>query len=375
MNPRKQYHQMLQRSEFSYDAGQEAVVGHLDRVYRELLARPEKLSLMQKMLGANRVQGLYVYGGVGRGKTYLMDLFYNSIRGRRRLRLHFHRFMQKIHHMLKEQTGKRNPLKRVAAEVAAGAEVICFDDFFVEDIGDAMLLGGLFRELLKRGVVLVITSNIHPDNLYKDGLQRSRFLPAIEFLKQYCTVVEMADGTDYRLTTLKNNRLYHCPADETAERHMEREFALLAPETGSHGEMIEIEGRELWTRRKSDDVVWFNFSDLCEGPRSQHDYLQLALEFHAILLSGVPQFSDSMDAAARRFIYLIDVLYDHRVKVVVSAAAQPDELYVGERLQETFQRTTSRLVEMQSVEYLASPHRTQGGSIPADASPVDVAML
>lgn len=359
MRPVKRYQRMLQQSDMHYDAVQEVIVGHLDRMYSELVKRRTQTGFLARLLRHNTVRGLYLWGGVGRGKTRLMDMFYDSISGRRRMRLHFHRFMQEVHSALKRYSGQRNPLTKVGASIASETEVLCFDDFFVEEIGDAMLLEGLLTELFARGVCLVITSNIAPDKLYENGLQRARFLPAIALLKQHCRILEMGAGSDYRLLTLKNDRLYHCPAGAEADKDMEREFRSLAPDKGSRGQIIHVEGRELWTRCMADDVVWFNFRDLCEGPRSQHDYLHLALEFHALLLSDVPQFTPALDAAARRFVNLIDVLYDHRVKLVISAETPPEKLYTGTQLRSVFRRTVSRLVEMQSMEYLASAHRYQ----------------
>jgi cell division protein ZapE len=356
VRPAKKYQLLLQESKLHYDAGQEVIVGHLDALHMELSQYSKRPGLLQWLLKRESPRGLYIWGGVGRGKTHLMDMFYESIEGRLRLRLHFHRFMQKIHASLTRYSGTKNPLKKVAADVAKNTEVLCFDDFFVEEIGDAMLLGELLKELFARGVCLVITSNIAPENLYENGLQRARFMPAIRLLQKHCRELRMDFGPDYRLQTLKNNKLYHCPADKAADRNMQREFMMLAPEKGSRGEIIEVEGRELWTRQRADDVVWFNFSDLCGGPRNQNDYIHLALEFHAILLSNVPQMTAEQDSAAKRFIYLIDVLYDHRVKLIVSAANPPHELYQGTQLRDTFVRTSSRLIEMQSMEYLSSRH-------------------
>ena len=356
MRPTKKYQLLLHNSQLRYDAAQEVIVGHLDLLYSKLSEYPVQRTFIERLFGRQPVEGLYIWGGVGRGKTRLMDMFYESIKERRRSRLHFHRFMQKIHTSLNHHSGLRNPLKKIAAEIAEHTEVLCFDDFFVEEIGDAMLLGELLKELFARGVVLVITSNTDPDDLYRDGLQRSRFLPAIDLLKKHCRTLKMDTGSDYRLMTLKHNKLYHHPLNATADKVMQQEFNMLAPDQVSCGEIIEIEGRELWTRCLADDVVWFNFSDLCEGARSQTDYLHLALEFHAVLLSGVPQMGEAQDAAARRFVYLIDVLYDHRVKLIISAASTPHDLYHGTQLRNVFKRTTSRLIEMQSVEYLSCKH-------------------
>lgn len=354
----KHYKQLLRSGDMHYDAAQEIMVGHLGRLY-DALEDFDNQSKWMRYWNKVDSRGLYIWGGVGRGKTCLMDLFYKSIKDKGCIRIHFHRFMQVVHHGLQRYEGTRNPLQKVAEEISLEGRVLCFDDFFVIDIADAMLLAGLLKALFAKNMVILITSNIDPDDLYKDGLQRERFLPSIALLKKHSHVVRMANGTDYRLATLKNHRLYHCPANEKADSMMQEEFTLLSSENGSSGEILEVEGRELWTRRMADDVVWFNFNDLCDGPRSQNDYLHIALEFHTVFLSGLPQMDASMDALARRFIYLIDVLYDHRVQLVISAATPPPDLYCGQTLATTFERTISRLIEMQSEEYLIQCHRAK----------------
>ena len=303
------------------------------------------------------VKGLYFWGGVGRGKTYLMDNFYESLPFEQKMRIHFHRFMQRVHNELKQLQDQKNPLVVVARKLSDEARIICFDEFFVSDIGDAMILAGLMQELFDNGVSLVCTSNIVPDGLYKDGLQRARFLPAIELVKKHTEVVNVDGGNDYRLRTLEQAELYHFPLDEKSTLNLERYFRQLAVEAGRHNLELEINGRELIAHRHADDVVWFDFRELCDGPRSQNDYIELAREFHAVILSNVPQMNADKDDQARRFINLIDEFYDRSVKLIISAEAPIHELYLGGRLSFEFERTQSRLLEMQSHEYLEQAHR------------------
>jgi cell division protein ZapE len=273
------------------------------------------------------------------------------------MRAHFHRFMRRVHKELKANSGQKNPLIKVADKLAGETRIICFDEFFVSDITDAMLLGGLFELLFERGIILVATSNIPPDQLYKNGLQRQRFLPAIDLIKEHTRVMYLDSETDYRLRTLEQAELYHSPLDPEAEEVLLDAYTKLAPEHGIEGQALEVEGREIDTRRLSDDVVWFDFPAICGGPRSQNDYIEIAREFHAVILSNVPVMDMAQEDAARRFINLIDEFYDRNVKLVVSAAAPIEELYAGQRLLFEFDRTISRLREMQSHEYLAREHR------------------
>ncbi|MCB1844088.1 MAG: AFG1 family ATPase, partial [Halioglobus sp.] len=302
-------------------------------------------------------RGLYLWGGVGRGKTYLMDMFFDSLPFERKLRVHFHRFMQRVHTELGDLKGEKNPLERVAERLASEARVVCFDEFFVTDIGDAMILGGLMESLFARGVTLVATSNIEPRHLYENGLQRQRFLPVIALLERHTRVLNVDAGTDYRLRTLQQAELYHYPLDQGADSSLEDSFSRLAPEPGKHWERIEINRRYLTVRRLAEDVAWFDFAELCDGPRSQNDYIELARIFHAVLISGVPEFVPDIDDQARRFINLVDEFYDRNVKLVLAAAKPLLELYAGGRLGFEFQRTISRLQEMQSYDYLAREHR------------------
>jgi cell division protein ZapE len=285
-----------------------------------------------------------------------MDTFFDTLPFPRKLRAHFHRFMQRVHRELKELSGEKNPLQLIAQRLAIETRIICFDEFFVSDIADAMILAGLFQGLFERGVSLVATSNIEPDGLYKDGLQRARFLPAIALLKQHTLVLNVDGGTDYRLRALEKAELYHYPLDSAANAGLLRSFTALAPEPGLQSQQLEIEGRSIRALWVADDVVWFDFVDLCDGPRSQNDYIELARSYHAVLVGNIPQMSAEREDQARRFINLVDEFYDRNVKLVLAAAVPLERLYSGGRLSFEFERTKSRLLEMQSHEYLAREH-------------------
>ena len=361
--PLQRYQRDLQLPDFSRDAAQEHAVQCLQRLYDELVARPKPRSggLLGRLFGGGQdipeIKGLYFWGGVGRGKTYLMDTFYDTLPFDDKMRAHFHRFMQRVHRELKQLEGEKNPLTIVADRIADEARVICFDEFFVSDITDAMILAGLFERLFERGVVLVATSNIVPDELYKDGLQRARFLPAIDLINARVKVVNVDGGVDYRRRALEQAELYYHPLGEAAEESLMSSFRRLSPELGQPNQTLDIEGRQIAARFVADDVAWFDFGELCDGPRSQYDYIELAKVFHAVVLSGVPQMGAGRDDQARRFINLIDEFYDRNVKLVVSAEVALPELYSGGRLEFEFERTRSRLLEMQSEEYLGREHR------------------
>jgi len=362
--PWQRYQADLARDDFSHDPAQENAVRLLQDLYERLVARQAEhrgglIGLLHKLRGHHTEPetGLYFWGGVGRGKTYLMDTFYDCLPIRRKMRVHFHRFMQRVHAELGALTGNKNPLEAVADLLAREAVVICFDEFFVTDIGDAMILGGLMEALFERGVTLVATSNIEPANLYQNGLQRQRFLPAIALVEKYTQVVNVDAGIDYRLRTLQQAELYHYPLDGAADDSLRDSFERLAPHGARHWERIEINGRYLTCRCLADDVAWFDFAELCDGPRSQNDYIELARIFHAVLISGVPEFGPDTDDQARRFVNLVDEFYDRNVKLVLAAARPLLDIYGGGRLGFEFQRTISRLQEMQSYEYLAREHK------------------
>ncbi|HEY1773877.1 MAG TPA: cell division protein ZapE [Gammaproteobacteria bacterium] len=354
--PRRRYEADLEKHGFVRDPAQDRAVGVLDALYTRLISSPR--AGWTRFLGreAPAVKGLYLWGGVGRGKTWLMDLFFDCLPFQDKLRLHFHRFMQEVHAELTKLPEQEDPLRAVAQHFRARARVICFDEFFVSDITDAMLLGRLFEHLFSLGVTLVATSNVPPDQLYKDGLQRERFLPAIRQIKSHTQVVEVGGDTDYRLRHMQDTDLFYVPAGPKADQHLERVFQRLvghhAPEVGD----VSVNDRTIPTRRHSDGVAWFDFAALCEGPRSQDDYIEIARGFHTVLLSGIPRLGSDDSDAARRFIALVDEFYDRRVKLAASAAVPLVELYAGKRLGFEFQRAESRLTEMQTKEYLSEAH-------------------
>ena len=369
--PYERYRRDLQREGFQHDPAQERAILYLQKIYEQLMAQPEpavikKPGLFTRLLGRNiptvtsnpnaAVRGLYLWGGVGRGKTYLVDTFFDALALERKQRIHFHSFMRAVHAELKQLQQQQEPLRVVARRFAEKARVICLDEFFVSDITDAMLLYGLLKELFARGVTLVTTSNIEPDGLYKDGLQRARFLPAIELLKQNVDVLNVDGGVDYRLRYLEKAEIYHYPLDDRADRVLEDAFTHIAPEPGHRGGEVEIEGRFIPTLREADGIVWFNFRAICDGPRGTADYIEVARCYHTVLISNVPVMDWQMENQARRFVNLVDEFYDRGVKLFLSAAAPVLELYTGEKLKFEFQRTVSRLQEMQSHEYLERPH-------------------
>ena len=363
--PLELYQKDLQRDDFFFDSDQEKAVKHLQRLFDDLVAdyeRSQKKGALRKIFAKKQkepIKGLYFWGGVGRGKTYLVDTFYDALPFERKMRTHFHRFMQRVHNDLTKLEGVKNPLTAIAEQISKEAVVICFDEFFVSDIGDAMILGGLMQELFARGVTLVSTSNIVPDGLYKDGLQRDRFLPAIKLLNQFTEVVNVDSGVDYRLRTLEQAELYHYPLDSMADSSLQKSFDNLIPDK-KHTEFdvaINILGRSIPAKAVCDDVAWFDFEGLCDGPRSQNDYIELGKLYHAVLISNVPVMGIKNDDLARRYINLIDEFYDRGVKVIMSAGAPIHEIYEGGSLEFAFQRTTSRMLEMQSHDYLAREHK------------------
>ncbi|TNF06735.1 MAG: cell division protein ZapE [Gammaproteobacteria bacterium] len=368
LSPQQRYQKDLQQQGFNYDPSQEKAVAMLQSLYDQLtvvVARPRGGVLVrmkqrfQSPEPKKPVKGLYFWGGVGRGKTYLMDNFYESLPFPEKMRAHFHRFMRRVHRELKQLAGEKNPLEKVADNIAEEARVICFDEFFVSDITDAMLLGTLLELLFARGVTLVATSNIVPDRLYENGLQRQRFLPAIALLNLHTEVVNVDGGVDYRLRALEQAELYHTPLGQAAEKAMLDAFNRLAPAADEVEEAvdIEVEGRRIPCRFIAEDVIWFDFDVICNIPRSQNDYIELAKEFHAVLVGNVQQMGRKNDDQARRFVNMVDEFYDRNVKLVLSSEVDMISLYTDGKLSFEFERTRSRLLEMQSHDYLARPHR------------------
>jgi len=374
--PMERYRRDLEREDFTHDPAQANAVEHLQRLYDALVASPEPSppsalaggwkSRVKGLFGRQDppaepvvpdIQGLYFWGGVGRGKTYLVDTFYESLPFPRKMRTHFHRFMQRVHSELTHCKGHKNPLQLIAAKFADEARVICFDEFFVKDITDAMILANLLESLFEHGVVLVATSNIVPDELYKDGLQRARFVPAIELLNRHCQVVNVDSGVDYRLRALERAEIFHSPLDEAADRELARSFCEIAGHQGEPKAPVEVNHRVLHARYLHEDVVWFDFLELCDGPRSQNDYIELAREFHTVIVSSVRRMSGASDDQARRFINMVDEFYDRGVKLLMSAEVPAEQLYQGGKLDFEFERTLSRLQEMQSRDYLALAHK------------------
>jgi cell division protein ZapE len=363
---RARYQRELQARGYVADAAQCAVVDRLEALRNRLIEENETgfwarmaQRFSHRRTAARDTRGIYLWGGVGRGKTWLVDLFYDSLSLRARRRCHFHHFMRDFHAQLRQIGARREPLELLARRMARQTRLLCLDELFVSDIADAMLLGGLFEALLRYGVMLVITSNSPPQELYRDGLQRGRFLPAINLLQRELEVLAIEGGVDYRLRQLRRQPIYlDSNAAQTASQ-LQQLFDHLATGHGDSGTHLKVSGRTLHAIRRRGDVVWFGFATLCEGPRSQLDYVEIAREFHTVVLSDVPVFNASQqDNAARRFIALVDEFYDQGVKLALSAAAAPPDLYRGERLQFEFRRTASRLIEMQSEDYLARPHRS-----------------
>lgn len=364
MTPLSRYQAGVEAGNIQHDPVQEVAVRRLDHLYKELIEFDRAMQAKHGLIGrwfAKRPEaprGLYFWGGVGRGKTFLMDTFYDVLPIKAKRRAHFHRFMQGVHQRLTQLKGEKNPLDRIAEEMARDYRVLCLDEFAVTDIGDAMILGNLLAGLFREGVTLVTTSNIIPDGLYENGLQRDRFVPAIKLLNKHTEVINIDNGVDYRLRSLEQASLFHNPADEASEQALLKQFESIAPDLDECevNSELEVLGRKIPFRRECEDIIWFDFKELCEGPRSANDYIEIARCYHAVVITGVPRFTGDNDDAARRFITLIDEFYDRRVKLLVSAEVPILELYVKGRRRFEFERTESRLLEMQSHDYLAAAH-------------------
>lgn len=319
--------------------------------------KDQRSNALKKLINhPDEPKGVYLYGGVGRGKSFLMDCFFGAVPLKRKTRLHFHEFMREVHRELADLQGTVNPLDELAKQIAKKYKLICFDEFHVADITDAMILHRLLKALFENGVGFVTTSNFKPDDLYPNGLHRDRILPAIALLNERLEVINVDNGTDYRRRTMEQVRLYHTPLGPEADAAMADAFEKLA-ESQDEDPVLHIESRQIHARRRAGGVVWFDFKTLCGGPRSQNDYLEIASQFHTVFLSDVPAMPLRMASEARRFTWLVDVLYDRRVKLIISAAVPPEELYTEGPLAHEFPRTVSRLNEMQSTEFQALDRR------------------
>ncbi|HQC84242.1 MAG TPA: cell division protein ZapE [Rhodoferax sp.] len=355
---KKTYEAELKARGYTADPAQLRAVEALDRCAGEWAAYKDKRSnAFKKLINRPDIpRGVYMYGGVGRGKSFLMDCFFNAVPLKRKTRLHFHEFMREVHRELADLKGTVNPLDVLAKRMSLRYKLICFDEFHVADITDAMILHRLLAALFENGVGFVTTSNFRPDDLYPGGLHRDRILPAIALLNDRLEVLNVDNGTDYRQRTLEAVQMYHCPLGPQADQAMEQAFNALA-ESHDEDPVLHIEAREIRSLRRAGGIVWFDFKTLCGGPRSQNDYLEIASRFHTVLLSNVPHMPVRLASEARRFTWLVDVLYDRRVKLIMSAAVPPEELYTEGPMAHEFPRTVSRLNEMQSREFLALEHR------------------
>ena len=358
MAVRALYEQTLAERGFKADAAQLRAIEALERCENEWIAyKARRSNAITKLIRRPPIpRGVYMFGGVGRGKSFLMDCFFQSVPLKRKTRLHFHEFMREVHRQLQDLKGTVNPLDELGKRIARRYRLICFDEFHVADVTDAMILHRLLEALFANRVAIVTTSNFHPDGLYPNGLHRDRILPAIELLKANMEVLNVDAGTDYRQRTLEHVKLYHCPLGPQADAEMNAAFEELA-EAKEEDPVLNIEQRVLQARRRAGGVVWFDFKTLCGGPRSQNDYLEIASRFHTVMLSDVPHMPVRLASEARRFTWLVDVLYYRRCKFIVSAAVPPEQLYTEGPLAHEFPRTVSRLNEMQSREFLELEHR------------------
>jgi cell division protein ZapE len=358
LSPAQRYAEALASGKFMPDEAQAQAVHELDRVWQELNERyKSSKKIFSRFRRQTSPQGVYMWGGVGRGKTWLMDQFYDSVPFRRKTRMHFHHFMQHVHRELNKLSGQQNPLDTVADQIYQDAVVICFDEFFVSNVTDAMILSDLFQKLFKRGITLVATSNIAPDGLYKNGIHRDRFIPTIEMVKQNCVILNVDAGVDYRLRVLKQAQLFKYPLNEAHQLWMQERFdALTRTQTVSHAP-ITINHREVATVAHTEDVLWCEFADLCLKPRSPADFIEIANIYNTVLVSNIPHLNDYLADGTRRFIYLVDEFYDRGVKLLLTSEDNIIEIYSGEKLAFEIERTRSRLLEMQSDDYLNSAHR------------------
>jgi len=358
---REAYEASLRSHGHESDAAQERIVDLLDDLRQRLHQHWPQRGIRRFFRRAGSpaddiVRGAYLWGGVGRGKTFLMDLFFESLDVENKKRIHFHRMMRDVHERMQALGNVEDPLDKVADDIAQNTTVLCFDEFFVSDIGDAMILGRLLAGLFERGVTLVATSNSHPDDLYKGGLQRQQFMPAIERLKEHTNIVHMEGDMDYRLRLLQQAGTYLTPDDDGARDRLQHFFDDSASSQIAADALLDVNGREIRAKLCAKGIAWFEFDEICDGPRSQNDYIEIARWYSTVIVSGIPTLGSDLENQARRLIALVDEFYDRRVKLILSAAAPVDALYAGQRLDFEFERTVSRLIEMQSTDYLAAPH-------------------
>lgn len=356
--PSQRYAQGVARGDWQHDPAQQPALAELDRLHAALLdpPRPGLFARLRREVPPPPA-GLYLWGGVGRGKTFLIDLFFDGLPFEQRRRTHFHRFMREVHAELRAHAGERDPLVAIARGWRESMRVLVLDEFFVNDIGDAMLLGRLLERLFAEGVALVTSSNTAPPNLYAHGLQRERFLPAIALLERHCRVLFLDSPTDYRLRALTKSPVYRAPLDAQSSDWLQTRWNELTTGAPHEAGPLLVDGREIPVRARAEGHAWFDFAALCEGPRAASDYIEIATEHHTVLIGGIPRLDDTVADPARRFVHLVDEFYDRHVNLVCTAAAPPAGLYVGEKLAGAFERTASRLIEMQSAEYLALEHR------------------
>lgn len=358
LSPAERYAQALESGKFMPDEAQAEAVRELERVWQELIQRYKaSKKAFRRFRRQSTPHGVYMWGGVGRGKTWLMDQFYESIPFRRKTRMHFHHFMQQVHKELNKLSGQRNPLDIVADQIYKDAVVICFDEFFVSNVTDAMILSDLFQKLFARGITLVATSNIAPDGLYKNGIHRDRFLPTIELVKQQCVILNVDAGVDYRLRVLKQAQLFKFPLNNEHQHWIAERFSALTQSQTVSKEPIIVNNRIVETLGHTEDVLWAEFSELCLKPRSPADFIEMANVYNTVLVSNIPHLTDYLSDGTRRFIYLVDEFYDRGVKLLLTSEDNIIDIYQGEKLAFEIERTRSRLLEMQSDDYLNSAHR------------------
>ena len=365
MSPKSWYQTICTQPGFIHDSSQAAAIDELEVLWHELVEFKAKRNQIfgRNLLSPEVPNGLYLWGGVGRGKSFLMDVFYACVPYKRKRRIHFHNFMAEVHHEMKLLAASKDPLLALADQIEKSTRLLCFDEFHVTDIADAMILGRLMEALFERGVVMIITSNASPDELYPNGLQRQKFLPAIALIQRFLRVINIDSGNDYRLREMASAPLFMLTTDDGSAARMQAIFQRLSTEAIHDVPCIAIQGREIPVMKLASRLVWFDFNSICGGPRAQEDYLEIAHRFHTVFISNIPQMTANEAEQAQRFIWLVDVLYDNRVKLVASSDAPPDKIYLAGEKSVEFNRTVSRLIEMHTQNYLELQHQTETQSL------------